>query len=273
MIDIRFGKAIEVAPLAGPYLACLSFKPFQAGSITIIRGIPSSKRPQRPTPVLIRLYLRPLSLVIAWSLLVAGCTAPRMASTPVRVDQVESVAFTSMAERVDIVDQATSVLVRSNFAITLANDRIGLVQSDFVPLSRVQRALADTLASVPDFDNILMRVAVNAERGDETKYVQVKGTFQRISGQPKNTDDLIGLYWLEQLTNRIASGVDAPFTPQVSDSTYAQLMMGNGTPDDEPDSPGFSGALKVAGVLVAVLFVVTLASGAFGPVSSPTPSQ
>lgn len=214
-----------------------------------------------------------LSVVLAWSLFVAGCTSARTATTPVKVDRIETVVFTSMAERVDIVDQATSTLVGANFAITLANDRIGLVQSDFVPLSRVQMALADTLARVPDFDNILMRVAVNAERGEETKYVQVKGTFQRIAGSPRNTDDLIGLYWLEQLADRIATGVEAPLVHQVSDSTYAQLLANNTPPREENTSPGVGGALKVAGVLVAVLFVVTLVSGAFGPVSSPTTSQ
>jgi len=188
-------------------------------------------------------------------------------------DHIETVAFTSMAERVDIVDRATSALVGSNFAITLANDRIGLVQSDFVPLSRVQQALADTLDPEPDFRNILMRVAVNAERGDETKYVQVKGTFQRIAGSPRSTDDLIGLYWLEQLTDRIASGVDAPFTHQISDSTYVQLLSSSAPEEEINESPGLNGALKVAGVLLVVLFVVNLASGAFGPVTSSTPTQ
>lgn len=220
-----------------------------------------------------RSIVRPLACLMAWSLLVAGCTSTRPVATPSQVDHVETVAFTSMAERVDIVDRATSALVGSNFSITLANDRIGLVQSDFVPLSRVQQALSDTLDPEPDFSNILMRVAVNAERGDETKFVQVKGTFQRIAGSPRSTDDLIGLYWLEQLTDRIASGVDAPFTHQISDSTYVQLLSNSAPAEEVNESPGLSGALKVAGVLVVVLFVVELASGAFGPVSSPTPAQ
>lgn len=211
-------------------------------------------------------------LVAAWSLLVAGCATPRRSATPVVADHVETVAFTSMADRVDIVDQATSALISANFAITLANDRIGLVQSDFIPLSRVQMALADSLPQQADFNNILLRVAINAERGNETKYVQVKGTFQRIAGQPRTTDDLVGLYWLEQLTSRMADGLDAPFVHQVSDSTYARLLS-TSQPQEEEKSPGISGALKVVGVLVAVLFVVQLASGAFGPVSSPTPSQ
>lgn len=217
-------------------------------------------------------FLTATCLVVTWSLLVAGCTTPRRTATPAVSDHVETVAFTSMADRVDIVDQATSALVSSNFAITLANDRIGLVQSDFIPLSRVQSALADSLPPQADFSNILVRVAVNAERGTETKYVQVKGTFQRIAGMPRTTDDLIGLYWLEQLTARMADGVDATFVHQVSDSTYVRLL-GDSAPQTEKKSPGISGALKVAGVLIAVLFVVQLASGAFGPVSSPTPSQ
>ena len=191
---------------------------------------------------------------------------------PAVADHVETVAFTSTAERVDIVDQATSALVSANFAITLANDRIGLVQSDFIPLSRVQAALADSLDPVPDFSNILVRVAVNAERGDETKFVQVKGTFQRIAGQPRTGDELMALYWLEQVAARMAAGVDAPFTHQISDETYTQLA-GDTAPAEEEKSPGIGGAVKVIGVLVAVMFVVQLASGAFGPVSSPTPSQ
>lgn len=220
-----------------------------------------------------RSFVRPFAYLMAWSLLVAGCSSTRTATTPVQVDHVETVAFTSMAERVDIVDQATSALVGANFAITLANDRIGLIQSDFVPLSRVQQALADTLAPEADFSNILMRVAVNAERGDETKYVQVKGTFQRIAGTPRSTDDLVGLYWLEQLTDRIATGIDAPFAHQISDSTYVQLLSSSAPEMETDENPGISGALKVAGALVVILFVVELASGAFGPVSSPTPSQ
>ena len=136
----------------------------------------------------------------------------------------------------------------------------------------MQAALADTLDPVADFSNILVRVAVNAERGDETKFVQAKGTFQRIAGLPRSTDDLIGLYWLEQVTARMAEGVEAPFVHQVSDSTYAELLT-DSEPAEEEKSPGFSGALKVVGVLVAILFVVELASGAFGPTTSPSPAQ
>jgi hypothetical protein len=223
--------------------------------------------------VFTRVQLRPLIVLLVWSFFVTGCTAPRVTIAPVRADHVETVAFTSMADRVDIVDMATSALIRSNFSITLANDRIGLVQSDFIPLLRVQKALNDTLDVVPDFDNLLVRITVNAERGDEAKYVQVKGTFQRISGSVQPSDQMLGLYWLEQVAERIAADVEAPFTHQVSDSTYARLLAARGNSKEKGKRSRISGAVRVAGVLFATLFVVTLASGAFGPVQTPTPAQ
>lgn len=217
--------------------------------------------------------MRPLMAVLIWSFFVTGCTAPRVTVAPTLADRMETVAFTSMADRVDIVDHATSALIRSNFAITLANDRIGLVQSDFVPLSRVQEALADTMAAPADFRNILMRITVNAERGDEAKFVQVKGTFQRISGAARSSDQLVGLYWLEQVTKRIAADVEAPFTHQIADSTYARIVDTGTAPPTDSRRSAISGAARVAGVLFVVLFVVTLASGAFGPMQTPPPTS
>jgi len=212
--------------------------------------------------------------VLSWSLLVAGCAQTRVATPVAARNHVETVAFTSMAERVDIVDQATSVLVGSNFSITLANDRIGLVQSDFVSVSNVQAALNDEMDHVIDHENLLMRVAVNADQGEEAIFVQVKGTFQRVAGTARPTDNLVGLYWLEQLASEISSGVDAQFAHQLSDSTYAQILTENAQPVETDKKPGARGALKAGAVILGILFVVQLASGAFGAGSSQTqPTQ
>ncbi len=185
---------------------------------------------------------------------------------------VESVAFTSMADRIDIVDQATSALISSNFSITLANDRIGLVQTDYVSVSTVQQALADTLAHVPDLDNLLMKVAINAEERDESVFVQIKGTFQRISGQTRPMDNLIGLYWLEQLANEIATGVDAQYVHELDTETYATLISDLSTEDSKRANTGLRGAMKAGGILVVVLFALTLLAGSFGPTPTSTPT-
>jgi len=184
---------------------------------------------------------------------------------------VESVAFTSMADRENIVDHAISTLVAGNFSITLANERLGLIQTDYVNLANLQMALADSLAPVKDLANLLMKVSVNAQSSSETVFVQVKGTFQRVDGSPKSADNLIGLYWLEQLTHQMAQGVEAPFKHQLADSTYAQLVTEAQTTQKNKNNTGFRGAIKVGGILLAVLFAVTLAAGSFGP-GSTTPS-
>lgn len=181
---------------------------------------------------------------------------------------VETVAFTSMADREAIVDHAISTLVASNFTITLANDRLGLIQTDYLSTATIQQALADSLAPVQDLENLLMKVSVNAQSSDETVFVQIKGTFQRINGAPRPNDNLIGLYWLEQLAAQMAAGVEAPYTHQLTDATYHQMVTEQTTTAKNRNNTGFRGAVKVGGILVAVLFAVTLAAGAFGPAST-----
>lgn len=212
-----------------------------------------------------------IGALLSWSILLAGCTASRYGSTSVpNINHVETVAFTSMAKRVDIIDQATSVLINSNFSITLANDRIGLVQTDYVTIATIQQAIADTLKAWPDLNNILMKVTVSASEGD---LVRVKGTFQRIVGQANPTDNLIGLYWLEQIAANIASDVDAPFVHQLTDSTYAHLNEEVSANKTRSNNTGVRGAAKAGGILLAVLFAVTLFAGAFGPTSDGAQSN
>ena len=69
----------------------------------------------------------------------------------------------------------------------------------------------------------------------------------------------------------MAGGVEAPFKHQLTDSTYTQLVSEAQTSQKNKNKTGFRGALKVGGILLAILFAVTLAAGSFGPGStSPT---
>ena len=215
-----------------------------------------------------------IALIVSNSLLLAGCTQARYAAdpTPSR-SMVETVAFTTMQSRETIVDHAISTLVESNFSITLANDRLGLIQTDYINVLTLQNALADSMEVVQDLANLLMKVSVNAQSSNESVFVQVKGTSQRINGAPKPSDNLIGLYWLEQLTAQIASKVEAPYTHQLTDSTYFKLVQDTNVATSKKNNTGIRGALKVGGILVAVLFAVTLLAGSFGPNSTTTPTN
>lgn len=210
-----------------------------------------------------------IASLLSFSLVFAGCSQAPYSSNPAPVRSlVESVAYTSMKDREAIVDQALSELIESNFSITLANDRLGLIQTDYQSLQTIQQALADSLEPVKDLANLLMKVSVNAQASNSAVFVQVKGTFQRINGNPKPSDNLIGLYWLEQLTHQMAEKVEAPFVHQLTDSTYAQLVKEEQIVEKNKNNTGIRGAIKVGGILLAVLFAVTLAAGAFGPTSN-----
>lgn len=187
---------------------------------------------------------------------------------------VETVAFTTTHDRLDVLDTATSVLVGSNFTITLANERLGLLQTDYVSLVTASEALADTVDYSPDrLRNLVMRVTLNAEDRGETTFVQLKGSFQRLSGTPRVGDDLIGLFWLERVGRRIATPLDVEYRQQLADSTYAELL---GAPVEQTTATGRTADVKRAGkavgILIAVLFALTLAVGAFGPAQHVPPA-
>ena len=213
--------------------------------------------------------------LLSWSILIAGCAQPRYVSSPSAAkNTVETVAFTSMKDRVDIVDVATSEFVTNNFSITLANDRIGLVQTDYISITSLQEALADTMDFVADLDNLLMKVALNAEQRDESVFIQMKGTFQRVKGTPRSVDNLIGLYWLEQIAQKIATDLDATYVHQLDEDMYASFLEEMATKEVNKNNTGVRGAIKAGGIIVAVLFALTLLAGTFGPTTStPTTAQ
>lgn len=179
---------------------------------------------------------------------------------------METVAFTTIEDRVAILDAATSVLVTSNFSITLANERLGLLQTDYVPLSSVQSMFADSLGTVASVDHLLMRITMNTEAQGEVNYVQLKGSFQEISGSYARDNPLVRLFWLERIAKRMAAALDVDYKPQLADSTYALAVTDIlNAPEPETQRSGLGRAARAVAVALGVIFVVTLAVSTFGP--------
>lgn len=211
--------------------------------------------------------------LLGWSLLVMGCARSSRVAAPVESQPwIETVAFTAAKERIELIDAATSLLVATNFTITLANDRIGLLQTDYVPLSSVRGAMTDTLGMDAGLDELVVRVTLNADaRGDAT-FVQIKGAFRRIAGAPSSSDAIQGLYWLDRVAEKIADAAEVPYVRQLSDSTYVRAMGSSPKKNTiQEESPGMRGAIKAGAILIAVIFAVTLAVGTFGPGSNRPP--
>lgn len=205
----------------------------------------------------------PLLLMVA---LLTGCASTRQQAPPPAALS-ERVAFTTSADRVQVVDQATAALVAHNFTITLVNERIGLLQTDYVPLTALRTAVGDSLLQHPGMADLMMRVTLNTEPGAGTTQVQMQGTFQRIGRSATGSDLLIGLYGLEQVAQDVARSLNARYIPQVTHEVYQRALHGEGPMSQTPQAK-LSRAMRAVGIVAAVLFAATLAISGFGPGST-----
>jgi hypothetical protein len=214
-----------------------------------------------------------LGALLSWALLLSGCMQTSRSTMGTRSHN-ETVAFTTLSDRTDAIDVATSVLVESNFSITLANDRIGLLQTDFVALSSVRAAMEDTLAVPPGLNETLMRISVNVNDNGESQFVRLKGTFQMTPGARRDLEPLVSLYWLERVAEKVADGLKVEYKQQLSDSTYAEVVSGMQSTGSRAKKGGLGQALGVVGISIAILFAVTLAISIFSPGNNRTiPTQ
>ena len=205
----------------------------------------------------------PLVLVV-----LAGCAGTRnVATTPVDVG-VETVAFATEAEQVAVLDEATAVLIAHDFTITLANERLGLLQTDYASVATVEALRPDTTDAHPALDNLYMRLTVNTVDRNGVRHVQLKGNFQRLAGGSA-PDRLIGLYWMERLAGDMAAGLDADYVDRVSSETYDQALANAVLPGQKPPrSEQMNRGLRAVGIVSAVLFAATLAAGVLAPSGS-----
>ncbi len=209
--------------------------------------------------------MKDLSLIVLCLSALAGCTTANQIAAPVDTG-VETVAFTTSEDRVAIIDAATTVLVQHDFTITLANERLGLIQTDYASVARIEALRADTGNADPALDDLYLRMTVNAEDRDGVRFVQIKGNFQRMQGGSA-PDRLIGLYWMERLAMDIAADLDAPYTQRVSAETYQQALENARLPTENKDDrkAQLGKGLKAVAIVAAILFAVTLAAGVFAP--------
>lgn len=225
------------------------------------------------------LCARCLGPLLVLGLVASGCTprqsiilAPNTAQPTPTSPNIESLGFTTYASNTSVLDVATSVLASNNFTITLANDRLGLLQTDYLPLSTLLTTRVDTLTRNAALDRLLLKMTVHTEFREGAQYVQLTGAIQRV-GRGTRADNLIGLYWLERLANDMAEGVGTAYFPQVTDEVYAAALAGNLELGPEPgfggrnttNQPNFRTALLGLGAIVGIIAVVTLLGNLLAP--------
>lgn len=111
-----------------------------------------------------------------------------------------------------------------------------------------------------------MRITMNTEAQGGINYVQLKGSFQEVSGSRARENPLVRLFWLERIAKRMAAGLDVDYKPQLADSTYAlaleELMN---APKPKSQQTGLGRAARAVAVALGVIFVITQAVSTFGP--------
>ena len=208
--------------------------------------------------------------ILSFSLFVAGCAGVNRSTQNTAPLHDENTAFSTNAELVKVLDVATVIFVNNNYSITLANERIGLLQTDYVSLGSLQTARPDSLVRTPLVNNISMRITLNVEERAGSRMVQFRGAFQR-DGRGSEADNLIARYWLERITQDIAESLDVTFRPRIALSDYAEAVKNaeaeqSGTPDFMNNN-----IVRAIGITALVLFTVTLITGVFSPGASEGP--
>ncbi|GAB5521567.1 MAG: hypothetical protein RhofKO_38180 [Rhodothermales bacterium] len=206
-----------------------------------------------------------LGPLIGLGLLLSGCASTGSTSSDALPPLRESVVFQTSQERMQVVDAATAILVANNFPITLANERLGLIQTGYMPLTTLLGTYADADDNAA-LDQLMMKVTLNTEARGDGQLVQLVGTFQRTGSSP-TADNLIGLYWLERLGESIAAETQAPFVASVSDEIYTDALAGNIEQMRQEEEAKFNPrrALIAAGLIIGVVFAVSLIGTATAP--------
>lgn len=200
-------------------------------------------------------------------LLVTGCAGTRELPPAPTEAGTEAVAFLTDATKDEVIDAATAALVGSDFTITIANERLGLLQTDYASVAGIEVAYGDSTSDDPALKSLYVRLTVNAETRDDQRLVQIKGTFQRMGGGTA-PDRLIGLYWMERMAAEIARATESDYVPRVSDEIYTQALENATIPTGTQSRSRFGQSAKALGIVAAVLFAATLLAGVFSPSAS-----
>ena len=200
--------------------------------------------------------------VLCICMLLAGCsTLQRTQQAPTQLTD-ESVAFIAPATSVRIFDATTLVLVNHNFTVALTNERLGLIQTEYVPLTALQATLNDSLSGVGRLRGLEMRVTLNVDERADDSLIQLRASVQRVSGTATEDDSVIARYWLEHLADRLANSLDVTYPRRITRAIYTAALSGTNSAGGGARS---SGVVRAAAIVVVALFVATLLSGVFSP--------
>ena len=210
------------------------------------------------SPIPIRLVAPWLVPVLCASLLVSGCASIQLNSGPSQLPD-ESVSLITTLAQESVFDAATLVFLNHNFAVELSNERIGVLQTDYLPLTAVEATLPDSLRAGGRIKGLEMRITLNLQERADDNLVRLRASVQRTNGRAAEADKLIARYWLEHVAFALASELDTTFHRNVSRRDYVAA-----TETRNAAIPS-SRIVRGGAIILIALFVATLISGVLSP--------
>ena len=209
-------------------------------------------------PTSFRLLAPWLVPVLCAMLFVTGCASVQLNPGPSQLPD-ESVSLITTLAQEDIFDAATLVFLNHNFAVGLTNERIGVLQTDYLTLSAVEATLPDSLRAGGRIKGLEMRITLNLEDRADDNLVRLRASVRRANGRASEADKLITRYWLEHIAFALAEELDTTFNRDVSRRDYVAATETRNAA--VPSSRVFRGGA----IILVALFVATLISGVLTP--------
>ena len=196
--------------------------------------------------------------VVSASIFSVGCATLQPNSAPAQLPD-ETVAFISRGGAEQIFDAATLVFLNHNFSVALENDRIGILQTEYVAIPALQATQPDSLHVGGRIEGLEIRLTMNLDQRADDSLIRLRASVRRVRGRPADADNVIARYWLEHMAHQLANELDSTFEREVSRRMYLDAVRSRGAALP-------SSRLVRAGAIVLIgLFVASLLSGVLSP--------
>ncbi|GEM_PF-6784590 len=187
-------------------------------------------------------------LVSAW--VVSGCAGLQRTREP--SSYTESTALLTDNLSREVLEEATSVLLNHNLPLAVVNERLGFIQTEYVPAYMVDTSLTRAGNAV----QVKFSLHVDSLLGRRRTQFKAFTRALHSSYAP-----LITRYLLDQITAEVAQKLDVPYRPRVSRKELEPVLQRLAR--EQEKQPHFQQGIRAIGVIAGVLFLVSLLSGAF----------
>jgi len=183
--------------------------------------------------------------------ILTGCAS--LSQTASQEVNIERLTLQSQASTFEIIQAAASLLLTQGFSLHLVNEKIGVIETDFVPLALLAQA---SLSSSPPLKGQL-KISLKVDSLAGKNLIQIHG-FMRSNQKPY--EQLVALFLLESFTQSLAHAIGTSYTPHITRELLESAIKRSSTP-----SHRIMRGVIAFGIIAGLIFTVSLLTGTLTP--------